>query len=150
MYLLPNVKNNNFKKKRQGSEKIQTMDSSIERNFWTEAWYLSLIRQCVVKHRDSHEERTFEWTRWRKETWMLYNEARILVRIYLIIVYFHAIIRNKVTPSNQIKNPSSYVTMATSRQLWTKFCSIKNLFRIKLPQLIKMYLSTDVSRAISS
>ena len=80
--------NNNFKKKRQGSEEIQTMDSSIERNFWTEAWYLGLVRQWVVKHRDSHEERTFEWTRWRKETWMLYNEARILVRIYLILYIF--------------------------------------------------------------
>ena len=51
MYLLPNVKKNNFKKKRQGSEKIQTMDSSMERNFRIEAWYLGLVRQCVVKQK---------------------------------------------------------------------------------------------------
>ena len=49
MYLLTNVKKNNFKKKREGSEKIQTMDSSMERNFWTEAWNFGRAEQCVVK-----------------------------------------------------------------------------------------------------
>ena len=60
MYLLPNVKNYNFKKTRQGSEKIQTMDSSMERNFRIEAWYLGLVRQCVVKQSDNQERRILE------------------------------------------------------------------------------------------
>ena len=57
MYLLPNVKNNNFKKKRQGSEKIQTMDSSMERNFWTVAWNHSRIWQCVVESKDTEKKK---------------------------------------------------------------------------------------------
>ena len=55
----------NFKKKREGSEKIQTMDSSMERNFWTEAWNFGRAEQGVVEQKDNHEERTVDQTRWQ-------------------------------------------------------------------------------------
>ena len=100
MYLLTNVKKENFKKKREGSERIQTMDSSIERNFWTEAWNFGRAEQCVVEQKDNHEERTLDQTRWQNNCECCALKARILVRIYLINVYFRAILRNKVTILN--------------------------------------------------
>ena len=75
---------------------------------WTEMSELRhgtsvLCDNALSSKSDNQEERTLERTRWRKESWMLYIEARILVRIYLIIVYFRAIFKNKATFSNQIK-----------------------------------------------